>query len=250
MSHCPVCTSQGNGFKSVSAFGGNWHIHKCSRCRLEYTDPMPSAQVLQAFYASYEDVRAGLEVSRRNALRNAERLARLGLTTDSRLLDYGSGKNVFVTTGDSVNWIGYDPHTDNANPDVLKPGYYDGIVSWGVLEHVVDPLAMMKTLHPLLKGKGYLVMTTVDIDGAIPYRFKPPEHLTYWTQEAAACLSQATGFELVSYEPYYMVQHRQVYMDIILRTLPASLKKTVHYEDMPEFVEIPTNEVMIICRKQ
>jgi hypothetical protein len=183
-----------------------------------------------------------------NAQRNVQRLQSLGLTDSSRLLDYGSGKDVFATLGKGW-WQSYDPHTQHNDIRVLINNHYDFISSWGVLEHVVDPVAMIQQLVPLLKSGGYLIMTTVDIDGVIPYRFKPPEHLTYWTKAATAHLLERCGLALIAYEPYVMMQAKQVYMDIILRTLPAELKACVHYETMPDYVTVPTNEVFIVARK-
>jgi hypothetical protein len=174
MSVCPICSASGSPFKQVFAFGGDYTIHSCSFCRLEYVDPMPSTQVLTDFYAAYHDVRAGDAVLLLNAQRNVQRLQSLGLTDFSRLLDYGSGKDVFATLGKGA-WQSYDPHTHNNYASVLINNYYDFITSWGVLEHVVSPFDMIERLSPLLKTDGLLVMTTVDIDGVIPYRFKPPE---------------------------------------------------------------------------
>jgi len=187
MSDCPACSSFGSAFKVVASFGGDYSIHKCATCRLEYVNPMPSVQLLNDFYSSYEDVRAGTEVLKRNASRNVDRLIPLGLTPQSKLLDYGSGKNIFVS-GSGENWFSYDPYTTNNDIGVLRNGYYNMITAWGVLEHVTDPLDFVRQLHVLLKKGGYLVMTTVDIDGVIPYRFKPPEHLTYWTSDAVSRL--------------------------------------------------------------
>ena len=241
MSVCPACSSFGYAFKVVASFGGEHSIHKCSSCRMEYVNPMPSVQLLNDFYSSYEDVRAGTEVLKRNASKNVDRLIQYGLTTQSKLLDYGSGKNIFVS-GSGENWFAYDPHTRNNDISVLRGGYYDIVTVWGVLEHVTDPLDLVRRLYALLKKGGYLVMTTVDIDGVIPYRFKPPEHLTYWTREAVSSLFKLSLFDLISYDPYFMIQDKNVYMDIILRTLPSKLKQTVHYEDMPDFVAVPTND--------
>ncbi len=248
MSTCPVCSASGVPFKQVIGFGGDYAIHSCSSCHLEYVDPMPSEQVLIDFYASYHDVRAGDAVLLLNAQRNVQCLQSLGLTERSQLLDYGSGKDVFVTLGKGT-WQSYDPHTHNNDASVLVNSHYDFITSWGVLEHVVSPIAMIQQLAPLLKANGLLVMTTVDIDSAIPYRFKPPEHLTYWTKEAAKALLEACGCVLLSYEPYIMMQAKQVYMDIILRTLPVELKTCVHYESMPDYVTVPTNEIFIVAKK-
>lgn len=249
MSHCPVCESQAFLLKKVVSEYGGHDICKCIGCRLEFVNPMPSKEVLDSFYASYSDVRAGEEVLRKNALRNLNFLAKLGLGKAEKVLDYGSGKNVFISEA-GKGWSSYDPHTANNDSSVLKQGYYDGITSWGVLEHVTDPVAWVSQLNALLRQDGYLVLTTVDIDGSIPYRFKPPEHLTYWSRDAVSHLMARTGFRLVSYEPYFMVQHRKVYMDIMLRTMPAELKSAVNYQELPEYVEVPTNEAIIVSKKE
>lgn len=249
MSFCPACLSEGVAFKQVSTFGGDYSIHKCTQCRLEYVDPMPSEQTLANFYANYHDIRAADAVLALNAQRNIETLSALGLTQQSKLLDYGSGKDKFVQTG-SCQWTSYDLYTQNNDPSVLKPHHYEFVTSWGVLEHVVDPMALVIRLKSLLQVNGYLIMTTVDIDGAIPYRFKPPEHVTYWTKTALKSIAERTNMTLVRYDPYVMMQDKQVYMSIILRTLPEHLKTCVHFEQMPAFVEVPTNEVFIVLQNK
>lgn len=248
MSNCPVCSSEAFKFKKIITSNNAYFIYKCSNCRLEFTNPMPTNEVLDEFYASYDDVRASIDVVNKNALRNINFLARLGLESSSRVLDFGSGKNAFVSLGGD-GWYSYDPHTSNCDRTVLKRESYDAVTAWGVLEHVVDPVQFTSQLCELLKREGLLILTTVDIDGNIPYRFKPPEHLTYWSQDAMGYLMERAGLRLVSYSPYFMVQHRQIYMDIMLRTMPAELKHTVNYKEMPEFVEIPTNETIVVARK-
>ena len=45
-----------------------------------------------------------------------------------------------------------------------------------------------------------------------------------------------------------MIQNRDVYMNIILRTVPDKYKVLVQYYELPNKVEIPTNEAMVITQ--
>ncbi|MCP4710795.1 MAG: class I SAM-dependent methyltransferase, partial [Planctomycetes bacterium] len=92
-----------------------FEILKCSDCRFEYCDPMPTEEQLDAFYADYVDVRANRTVVRFNARRNIDYLKEFGLNDRLRLLDYGSGQGVFCEEGETKTWCNYDPYTDNCD---------------------------------------------------------------------------------------------------------------------------------------
>lgn len=213
---------------------------------------MPTQQRLDAFYSDYSDIRAGGEVLKRNAVRNIKTLASYGVGLDAALLDYGSGKDAFIASASAlgaVAWKSFDPYTHKSDRHVLRPASYDAVTAWGVLEHVVDPVVFTKELAAQLRPGGHLFMTTVDIDAAIPFRYKPPEHVSYWSRDAALALCDRSGLELLAYRPYVMEQDREVYMSIILRTVPDRYKSQIVFDGLPQFVEVPTNEVFIVARK-
>lgn len=249
MRACPVCSEVVFLIRAIPSTNEKYYIYKCSACRLEFVNPIPSKEALDRFYSTYEDIRAGREVLERNAKRNMAFLAQLGINRASTLLDYGSGKNIFVSASGIDAWKSYDRYTPNNDLGLLKENCYDCITAWGVLEHVEDPMHMVKQLTECLRPGGYLVMTTVDIDRAIPFRYKPPEHLTYWSREAVFVLFEKNGLSLTKYVDYFMVQDKFVYMDIILRTMPSVYKDKVKFDQLPNIVEIPTNEVVIVGRK-
>ena len=122
-------------------------------------------------------------------------------------------------------------------------------MAWGVLEHVMNPISFQIELNSYLKPKGLLILTTVNIDSVIPFRYKPPEHLSYWTEEAMLIASNNSNYALITYEPYTMYQNKNVYMDIILRTVHEVYKKLIQYNKLPELVNITTNEVFIVLKK-
>lgn len=88
-------------------------------------------------------------------------------------------------------------------------------------------------------------MTTIYIEGEIPFQYKPPEHTLYFTKQSLKELAAAAGLSILSFDNYKMKQNSDVYLSILLRTMPDEYKKLVCHK-MPEFVEVPTNEVRLV----
>lgn len=243
---CPVCTQ--SSYLARPTVKG-FDIYKCSACRLEFTWPMPDDDLLAQFYASYNDIRADEEVLRANARTNIEYLRlKYDLQAESHLLDFGSGKGCFVKVGNSKNWYNFDPFTAEAHADKPPQGNFDWITLWGVLEHLTDPAAALARITAMLAPGGYLAATTVSTELNIPFQYKPPEHTTYWNQAAISCLLASQKLELLEYRQYFMKQLSEIYLSIILRTVPERYRKYIS-SDLPDFVEIPTNEVFFVARK-
>lgn len=249
---CPVCRHAAGRYAiAVDRFD----IHKCGECGLEYTHPMPSDQELSAFYSTYHDVRARPEIVRRNAERNLERLADFGLHDDSRILDFGAGSGAFVSAaGERCYGLELGAPTQSrifADVGQLPLNRFDFITLWGVLEHLNDPLGTLRTLVPTLNDGGKLVITTVDAEGIIPYYYKPVEHLTYWTQNAFQRLFEQCGLRAVHSQPYTMVQASDVYLDRLLSRTPEQYRPCFAgtLDSLPDLVEVPTNEILVIAEK-
>lgn len=62
----------------------------------------------------------------------------------------------------------------------------------------------------------------------------------------AACAQ--INHKLLEWKAYKMIQDRDIYMNIILRTVPHKYKMLVQYDELANKVEIPTNEAMIITQ--
>lgn len=83
---------------------------------------------------------------------------------------------------------------------------YDVIWLQNVLEHVVDPVELMATLHGLVKPSGVLVVTVPNdfselqlealTTGVVdsPYWIALPDHLSYFTATSLEALGVATGW--------------------------------------------------------
>jgi len=225
-----------------------YDIFKCSECRLEFCHPMPTQEEFDACYEEYNDPRARPKVVEVNAKHNIKVLEEFGLSRESHLLDYGSGQGIFCQTGGSALWKSYDPYTEDNDKRILEQGNYDWVTLWGVLEHEAEPVDLLKKLAALLRPEGRLALTTVSIDTDIPYRHKPPEHVTYWTREALEQALRLAGFVIQRFRSYVMKQTSDVYMDAVLRTVPGHLKGKIEHK-LAEMVEVPTNEVFVVAQR-
>jgi transcription elongation factor Elf1 len=249
--HCILCGRQAFSLKVVNSY----NISKCTGCGLEYADPMPTQAQLAAFYGDYADFRARTEVTRRNAERNLDGLLDKGYVgPQSRILDFGCGGNQFVAAcrerglGRSY---GFDRYVFPDGDDLLvsledaERGGWDLICLWGVLEHLVDPVTTLRELRGMLAENGRIVCTTVCTETRIPFQYKPPEHTLYFSRASFGELARASGLELVCVEDYFMEQDADVYLSILLRTMPDAYKARVSHS-LPKFVEVPTNEVVAV----
>lgn len=242
---CIVCNSSSTHLKKVK--GGT--IYRCNACALEFCYPMPSKKSLNEFYNNYFNPRAGKDISRRNGLANANHLKKYGLTKNKRLLDFGCGDNIFATMAKTKNWIGYDPYGKIGSLEAGRQ--FDFITLWGVLEHLVDPLSVMRKLHPHLIGKGKIVITTVGTETPIPYQYKVPEHVTWWSRKAIEQLLADTGYDMLEFSNYHMYQNPKVYLDCVLNAgrVPSPIKKMITIK-RKKYLYVPTNEILIVGQKK
>lgn len=254
MTKCPVCGEKGFLLKNVNGF----YVNKCVGCELEFVHPMPSDDALSEFYTNYSDFRARVDVTKRNAERNLLSIGNYKeLNYQSMILDYGCGENTFVEVcreRDFINSYGYDLFVakDDGKTISLDPGNktkWDVISLWGVLEHLVSPIQILKELKEILSDDGIIVLTTVSIESKIPFQYKPPEHMLYFTKKSISTLAEITGLNVLSYSPYVMEQNSGVYLSILLRTMPDRYRDLVTHS-LPDFVEVPTNEVIVVLHKK
>lgn len=246
---CVVCGSDSFPiFKVDSAT-----ICKCELCSLEFAAPMPGDAVLEKLYSDYVyyteyDREMIRDTVRKNNRKNIEYLSRYGLSGKQRLLDFGCGDNLFVTEGGSDNWFGYDyPHNKLGAPLNSK---FEFITLWGVLEHLPDPMKIVQNLSGLIGEGGKLVMTTVGTETGIPYRYRYPVHLTWWSRRSVEELLVRNGFKVLEISDYFMIQNPKFYLDRVLDRgrVPAEIKEKISI-NINEDVLVPTNEILIIGEK-
>lgn len=228
----------------------NATICKCKLCNLEFAAPMPSSAVLEKLYSDYVyyteyDREMIRDTVRKNNRKNIQYLNRYGLSKERRLLDFGCGDNLFVKENGSENWFGYDyPRNELEAPLNSK---FEFVTLWGVLEHLPNPMKIVQDLAKLMEKGGKLVMTTVGTETGIPYRYRYPVHLTWWSKQSVRSLLENNGFQLLEISDYLMIQNPKFYLDRVLDRgrVPAEIREKISI-NIHEDVLVPTNEILII----
>lgn len=243
---CVVC---GNESFSIAKVDGAT-ICKCKLCNLEFSAPMPSDAVLEKLYSDYVyyteyDREMIRDTVRKNNRKNIEYLRRYGLSKERRLLDFGCGDNLFVMEEGGDDWLGYDyPHDELGTRSDSK---FEFVTLWGVLEHLPNPMKIVQDLSQLMDKGGKLVMTTVGTETGIPYRYRYPVHLTWWSKQSVKELLEKNGFKVLEISNYFMMQNPKFYLDRVLDRgrVPPEIKDKISI-NINEDILVPTNEIFIV----
>jgi SAM-dependent methyltransferase len=209
--------------------GLRFAVVQCPDCGLCFTNPRPSPATIGQFYSDvYRPHRAPRPGRRSRRRRRNERqvLPRHG---DGRLLDFGCGGGTYLQRLHCEGWqvLGLDisaaavervrcdlglPALVGSLPHpLLEPASFDVITMMHSLEHVHDPLTVLREARRLLAPGGRLLVAAPNID-SLPFRwFGPawyaldlPRHLTHFTPRTLTLMLQRAGYRP---GPVRMIRH-------------------------------------------
>ena len=183
-----------------------------------------------------------------------------------RLLDVGCGNGAFLRLASEMGWnaegLDFDPdavrRAREAGLTAREGGIgrlagessrYDVITMSHVIEHVDDPLDLLRVLHGLLRPGGMLWRETPNL-GSLGYRLygrnwrdlDPPRHLTLFNAASLVQAMTSVGFVdlrqhwngLVSFE---VLRTSRALRDEAKLERPGSVKRHVAAETLAEFWE-------------
>ena len=124
-----------------------------------------------------------------------------------RLLDYGSGEGDFVGTARAAGWdaLGCDPFAPRADfrstDEARRAGFRPDLVTfWHSLEHVDDPVSVLRDLAGLLAPGGAIFVTVPDFDSAQScwggpawFHLDVPRHRFHYTRSTLAAVADRAG---------------------------------------------------------
>jgi len=217
----------------------DYHIVRCIKCGFVFLNPGPQQTPAEIYEKGYftgdcnqkdthnvcgwnyftdENV-AAVKLRSRQRLDYFEKFISPGC-----LLDIGCGIGIFLAEARSRNWTPYGVDVSDfavhyarevlrlsnvEKVDVEKIDFetdqFDAISMFHVIEHVLDPKALLKTCHRLLKPGGVLFLETPDIstkrakDAGINWEYlKIPEHLNYFTNRTLLMTLKDVGFRPIA----------------------------------------------------
>ena len=214
--------------------GLRFAVVQCHDCGLCFTNPRPSSASIGQFYPPIyrpHQAKASTKRFRVSALwRRPEREQQvIPWHGRGRLLDFGCGGGAFLERMHRRGWqvtgldsapmvvarvrrdrglhalVGSLPHPQ------LQRGSFDVITMMHSLEHVHEPLEVLRAAHALLAPGGRLVVAVPNID-SLPFRWfgmawyalDLPRHLTHFSPQTLPLILQRAGFRP---HPLQMVRH-------------------------------------------
>jgi SAM-dependent methyltransferase len=209
-------------------------MYRCNQCKTAFVSPMPSNEMLTAFYSNYHSggVNDGnYEQESKMRSHHLEQLRRVKVAlgrSPRNLLDIGCGKGFFLETcaseaisckGLEISDQAADFARTNLGLDVLcgdihgaksQLPTFDAITMWGVIEHLANPVAVLKDAQEILAPGGLLFITTGLgndwLDRLLPgvnQWYDPPQHLFVFSADGMRTSFERAGLELVFLDQNY-----------------------------------------------
>jgi SAM-dependent methyltransferase len=234
-SNCPLCdgaswTPLVEAADPLPTVDGLWFmVVQCQECGLCYTNPRPAPASIGKFYPDTYVCHRRPEPKRR-LRKKRDPLAKLlppqGL---ARLLDFGCGAGEFLGRMRVVGWnvtgldvseacverlrneMGITALAGTLPHPALEDESFEAVTMWQALEHVHQPLEVVRAAGRLLTPGGKLLVAVPNIDsdpyrwfGTSWYALDVPRHLTHFTPVTLRLLLQRAGLEVDSIR---MVRH-------------------------------------------
>lgn len=105
--------------------------------------------------------------------------------------------------------------------------YFDVVVMWDTIEHLEHPDLFLTKIHNLLKGEGYLFLTTGNIDAFVPrirkqnWRLmKPPWHLHYFSPKTITRLLHRLDFDVRIIKPIGFYRSLDMIISKLVERIP------------------------------
>lgn len=206
----------------------------CDSCGFYHADPYPAADFLARYYQTYE-----MPTPQANLAETARLLAR-NIGPEETVLDIGCGDGAFLAEMHKLGFqrlIGFDqsPGLERARRlgfgEFYRASVWDfldqaerkqapvanAIVLVNVLEHVAEPLELLRRLHAVLPAGGALCVTVpndfsplqrafLKVKGHRPWFVCLPDHLNYFDFATLRAALGQSGFRVVDQSALYPLE--------------------------------------------
>jgi 2-polyprenyl-3-methyl-5-hydroxy-6-metoxy-1,4-benzoquinol methylase len=269
---CPVC--QGRAFRTLASqdrYMMGLTTVGCTGCGLMMTNPMPTPAALTDFYRRhYRSLYRKVDVPTPEYIRELGLDRRARYTADvltnadlfrpsARILDVGCAEGSLLLElrrrCPTVSVTGIEPGEGFARycRDTLQLNVfgslealpeaaaapYDVIISIHVLEHVEHPVAFLKSLRPLLKPAGIILIDVPDAAAYASLNDIHLAHLYHFSVHTLARTAREAGFFVVRIDRHRPPHH------------PPSIRALLSVEDPEtEVIESPDERETVFRRME
>ena len=231
---------QGEVIDSVEGFD----VIECQTCGFKHIVPIPMLEELEGLYREnyysqekplyFERHREDIDWWNMVYAERYEFFEQYLPPTCRRILDIGSGPGFFLKLGKERGWetLGIEPseqaaeHARGLGLEIVKEflsednadrfGAFDVVHLHEVLEHIPDPVGMLRLVKRLLNTGGLLCVvvpndynpfqyTLRTVCGYEPWWVAPPHHINYFDFNSLSRLLTAHGFEVVLREATFPI---------------------------------------------
>ncbi len=275
MSNCPVCNDDSSGKflgKVNLVFGTEYNLVECLHCGAIYFDPLPSVAELSIFYSgSYYDFDKSREEGKGMAF--ARRLKRW--KSIGKFVDLGCATGFFINgIKDHSDWdvygidfgesavrfarehLGLKVVQGDLADAHFPESFFDYVHVNNVLEHVLDPVALLKECRRIIKPDGIFFLSvpngfndSLDLIDFWKEEKKPARtksgHIFFFPARTLQMMFRNTGFEIESKKTYSL---KRGFRNIGYLPRKSNWKKICSPKESPE--ETAITEVLIPEQKK
>lgn len=213
----------------------DFNVIECESCGFKHVVPLPTAEETAQYYSEqflakrpgyFDSIREDLEWWRMVYAEQYTLFEKYLPAKRRRILDVGCGSGFFLQLGKERSWetLGIEPsrqaseHARELGLEVVNDvfgeeqarslGTFDVVHMHEVLEHIHDPVDMLRLARQLLKPHGLLcVVAPNDYNplqnmlreqlGFKPWWVSPPVHINYFTFDSLERLVRSLGFQVL-----------------------------------------------------
>jgi 2-polyprenyl-3-methyl-5-hydroxy-6-metoxy-1,4-benzoquinol methylase len=204
---------------TTDVYSSYGRIARCRRCTMTYRNPRETDHHVLSAYSALEDrdYLAERECRGMNALLSLKALKRH--VVEGRLLEIGCSTGFFLNAArlefdchgvEPSAWaakiarerFGLEVHVGPFETYEGRPASFDAVAMIDVIEHVVDPRALLARAATLLRPGGVCYLVTPDIASLSARLLRRywwglrPAHLTYFSSSTLTRLLNETAFEV------------------------------------------------------
>jgi 2-polyprenyl-3-methyl-5-hydroxy-6-metoxy-1,4-benzoquinol methylase len=215
---CNLCS--GTDTKPFAQRDG-MQLVQCNNCGLVYVNPRRDAESIYQHYNSDQSSRIqyylDVEIADRRTFNEILDLAEQLVPQRGTLLDIGPNIGTCLALAHERGWIisGVEINADAArycyeqrglnviagalDANTYPDNSFDIVLMGDVIEHLRDPLDLMRVVGRILKPGGAVIISTPDIAGwaARLLQIKPEEHLYYFSPATITRLLRQAGLDVV-----------------------------------------------------